>query len=169
MRTKLLQSRVNAVAGKSGIATVIEPGRRIHENAAFDTLEESVVIEIVDVFHIRRQGRLPPQTIIQCQSRPYLPRVHRVDPKRKPFDMVKISSACDQLARFPKHKIRQSQTGCRTVESELMSAGVRSQSAFPALLDVDAERHLVVSANQAHIIVHTVQVSDVPVAGDKST
>ena len=81
---------------------------------------------------------------------------------------MRIGSASDQLAGFPQHEIRQSQTGCRTVELELMSADIRSEIVLPAVLHADAEGHLVGSAKQAHVIVHAVHRSDIPVAGQKS-
>src|SRR2546428_5403135 len=83
--------------------------------------------------------------------------------------MNRIGSAGNYLARSSKQKIRQSQTGCRTVELELVSADVWSQIALPPMSQANSERHLMASTNHAHIIVHAVHCGDVPVTGQEAT
>src|SRR5438046_8018349 len=82
---------------------------------------------------------------------------------------MSIGSAGNELARSPQHKICQSQTGCRAVELELVSADVGSEIALPAVSQTNSERHLMGSANHAHIIVHAVHCGDVPVAAQEAT
>ena len=110
---------------EAGISCVVEAGRRVREYAAFDALEESVMVEVVDragdrslIRNHLRYERFPTQPIVRGQSRPDFPVVRDVKVKSLFVNLEFVRSALLESKNFSKHEVAHAQTCLRAVERE---------------------------------------------------
>src|SRR2546426_795872 len=74
----------------------------------------------------------------------------------------------EHRAYASQHKIGHTVAGCHTAESEI-GDGLIAQTVVPAVTDIHAERPLVRSSNETHVIIEAESVAQVFLAGEETT
>src|SRR5262249_1962780 len=102
---------------KTRITRVVEAGRRVGENACFDTLEKPVVVEIINrtgnrtlIRNLLREERFPTQTGIRRQVRADFPVVGHVKVERRFVNLQFVGCALLESKDPAEHKVAHSQS-----------------------------------------------------------
>src|SRR5215468_2141900 len=103
---------------KARIACVIETGRRVGENARFDTLQKPIVVEIVNragnwtlIRNHLGEEWFPTQTIVCGQPRPDFPVVGYIKVEPLFVNLQFVGCALLESKDAPEHKIAHPQSG----------------------------------------------------------
>ena len=106
-------------SGETGIAGKIESGRSVLEHIGVDTLDESVVIEVVngsgrtghDIRNSLGKVRIPPYAEVRSQSWRQLPRVGRIEIHVELVCLMLVGLALEESKQFSRQEVRQPRTG----------------------------------------------------------